>query len=512
MNERLRDALSGHVPQRQAGEGLTRAAVLILLRERNDALEVLLTRRSQDVEHHKGQVSFPGGAIEKDETPLHAALRETEEEIGVPASAVEILGGVDEYVTITGFHITPFVGWIGDDVVMKPAKREIHSVFWAPLDHFARRDVRHVFMAPRLGPRFEEVLAFPCGGHIVWGATARMLDNLLRVARDLLPGAALAEVARRLRACRSVVMATHRGPDADGIGSELAIARALESKGVACLIVNHDATPRRFAFLDPEHRIVPAAATGPSVLQGKDLFLVIDTNELREIGLPGEWAAAAGIERLHVDHHRPGLDPDARGVMDPSRSSTGEIALDLIRAMDVAVDTAIAEPLYAAICYDTRSFNYVRNDPRPLRAGAELLACGVDAARVQEHLFMSSRFDQVRLNARTLSRIRVGCNGRLAWADLTGDILEGLDVEPDEMRDAIQYLMAIEGVSVAMTVKPAKEQGKVRLSIRSRHGVSIDGVARALGGGGHAQAAGAETSGPAEAAISRTIALIEPLL
>lgn len=174
-------ALEGRLPRLRPAEGLTRAAVLILLREGPDGLEVLLTRRSNAVKDHKGQVSLPGGAVdESDRDTLHTALREAGEEIGLDPARVRILGRLDDYLTITGYHVTPWVGLTSSFDGLAPTSGEIERVFAFPLAALA--DPARLSRIPVDHPDgFGGILVCEYDGEVVWGATARILLGLMEV-------------------------------------------------------------------------------------------------------------------------------------------------------------------------------------------------------------------------------------------------------------------------------------------------------------------------------------------
>lgn len=154
------------------------AAVLIGLVERAEGLQVLFTRRTDHLQHHPGQISFPGGHVEAgDRDAQAAALRETHEEIGVAPERIEVLGRLDDYVTRTGFHVTPVVGLIRPPFDLIPDPHEVAEVFEVPLDFFLDpanhlRHTRDYQGAPR------SFYAMPYGDYYIWGATAGMLVNL----------------------------------------------------------------------------------------------------------------------------------------------------------------------------------------------------------------------------------------------------------------------------------------------------------------------------------------------
>ncbi|MEM9371601.1 MAG: CoA pyrophosphatase, partial [Pseudomonadota bacterium] len=141
-------------------------------------LHVVLTKRASHLQQHAGQISFPGGKVDQtDPTPESAALREADEEVGLTANRVSVLGSLDDYLTGTAFRVTPFVGLVDPDWVASPDTREVAEVFEAPLDFLMDPDnrVRHHYDSPT-GRRF--YYAMPWNNYYIWGATAGMLKGL----------------------------------------------------------------------------------------------------------------------------------------------------------------------------------------------------------------------------------------------------------------------------------------------------------------------------------------------
>ena len=161
-------------------EPLRPAAVLVGLVERSSGLQVLLTRRHEQLRHHAGQISFPGGRIEDaDGGPVVAALREAHEEIGLAPHLVEPLGFLDPFVTITGFHVMPVVARIGEGFVAVPDPGEVDEVFEAPLAFLLDPASERTFEAEFAG-RIRRIVEMQYGAYRIWGATAAMLVNLRR--------------------------------------------------------------------------------------------------------------------------------------------------------------------------------------------------------------------------------------------------------------------------------------------------------------------------------------------
>ena len=159
-------------------ENLTEAAVLIPIVERNNGLKVILTKRSNNLKQHPGQVSFPGGKSEKTDKSLVAtALRETREEIGINNKNVEILGQLSKHVTITGFKITPFIGKIRTGFSIKIQTSEVSEIFEVPLSYLSNpKNFRVESVKWKGKKRF--FYSIPYGPYYIWGATARILKNL----------------------------------------------------------------------------------------------------------------------------------------------------------------------------------------------------------------------------------------------------------------------------------------------------------------------------------------------
>lgn len=155
------------------------AAVLVPLLSKNGEWHVLVTQRSQHVEHHKGQMSFPGGACDSGDADLEAtALRETFEEIGVAPESVEVLGALDDFVTITDFVVTPFVGVIPYPFDYQLSRCEVDAVVEVPLSHLQDRSHLRVEQRQYQG-RTHDVLFWDYGAYTIWGATASILKGLL---------------------------------------------------------------------------------------------------------------------------------------------------------------------------------------------------------------------------------------------------------------------------------------------------------------------------------------------
>lgn len=178
VRNRLASPAPRRLPVTQVGEGARRAAVLVPLYVDAGGLWVLLTRRAEDMPYHRGQIAFPGGSLEPGEEPWAAALRESEEEIGLDPKKVLPLGTLDEIATPTGFTMQPCVGAVPYPVETLPAAREVAEVFALPLAAVANPQMveQRTVLVDAI-PR--ELTVYHVGGRQIWGATALVLSNLL---------------------------------------------------------------------------------------------------------------------------------------------------------------------------------------------------------------------------------------------------------------------------------------------------------------------------------------------
>lgn len=189
MVDKITEALRSRAPQILEPGGLKSAAVLVPVQQKRDGDHLVLTRRAELLNSHGGQIAFPGGKIEpRDSSPLEAALRESYEEIGVDPGHVRVLGQLDQVTAGSAYLITPFVGLIPDPYEFRLNPAEAAAVFSVPLAALLQPGCFHA--EPRLYPpeRRDPIYHFYCQGWDIWGATARIILQLLELSYGYSPG------------------------------------------------------------------------------------------------------------------------------------------------------------------------------------------------------------------------------------------------------------------------------------------------------------------------------------
>jgi len=301
-------------------------------------------------------------------------------------------------------------------------------------------------------------------------------------------------VLDRIRAARSVVLTTHVNADADGCGSEAAVAAWLEEEGARVTIVNPTPFPASLRFL--LHRPDLAAELGPGAaaeaMRAADLFLVLDTSEPNRVAALMEWLDPE--RTVVVDHHPAG--PQVVGstaVQDPAAAATGELVYDLVTLAGDAWTEPMVRGVYVAIVSDTGSFRFSNTSPRVHAIAAELIALGADPEAVFQQLFATfprRRFDLLR---EALAGLRNEPETGLSWMWIPREVTERLGVTHEDFEGLIDQARSVEGTRVAVLFRELPS-GETKISLRSNGGVDVNRIARNFSGGGHVKAAGATLS------------------
>ena len=184
ITDENRYVLASNIIAQREQEGLTtKAAVLMPLVMRGEGIQVLLTQRTDHLHDHAGQISFPGGRMDEgDESIVATALRESEEEIGLASAHVEVIGSLPEYLTVSGYRVSPVVALVSPDSKYQPDPFEVADIFEVPL-RFLMDPANHEVRVWKSDDGARRFYAMPYFDRFIWGATAGMLRNLYHLLK-----------------------------------------------------------------------------------------------------------------------------------------------------------------------------------------------------------------------------------------------------------------------------------------------------------------------------------------
>ncbi|MFZ8933558.1 MAG: DHH family phosphoesterase [Bacteriovoracaceae bacterium] len=299
---------------------------------------------------------------------------------------------------------------------------------------------------------------------------------------------------------KNIVITTHIFPDADGIGSQLALAEALKKmkKNVSC--VNESSLQKRYSYLDPNKKIISCRRY--SSKRPIDLLIVVDTNGLERIGSKMSLLARQAKEIFFIDHHPAPKEVLALHIIDVNKAATGEVVGEIIRKLKIPYSPEMALALYTAIMIDTSSFRYPNVKASTHGLISKLLETGIKSHKAYDKIYGAKELSHLQLVGQVLLSAQSTENQSIAWIYLTEKMMKKYRVEPEETHSFINYLLILKGIKVAVMFR---EEGKrVKISLRSSS-VDVGVIAQSLGGGGHNHSAATYKEGPLTLVIKQTI-------
>jgi phosphoesterase RecJ-like protein len=283
------------------------------------------------------------------------------------------------------------------------------------------------------------------------------------------------------------LLTSHARPDGDSIGSQLAMAFALDALGKGVRIVNADRAPEHYQDFPGMDRIEIASTVAPDV----DAVLVMECSDLARAGVSG----LAGQFLINIDHHAGNSLYGSLNWHDESAAACGEMVFDLIRSLGVSLSVEIATHVYLAILTDTGSFHHSNITPRTFDICRQTVEAGVNPAAMARRIFDSNSFGKLKLIGALLDRMELLDNGRLAVLYLDDGMLAACGCTHNDTEGLINLPLTAREIQAVVFFKVAPD-GTVRVSMRSKYDVDVRRVANAFGGGGHTNAAGFTVNGP----------------
>src|SRR4051812_7162168 len=294
------------------------------------------------------------------------------------------------------------------------------------------------------------------------------------------------EILRRQR----FLLTSHARPDGDSIGSQLAMAFALDALGKSVRIVNADPAPDHYQDFPGMERIEIATRASLDV----EAVIVMECSDLSRAGIAG----LEGEFLINIDHHAGNRLYGAVNWHDESAAACGEMVFDVIRELRVPLTLEIATHIYLAILTDTGSFHHSNITPRTFDICRQTVEAGVNPAAMARRVFDSNSFGKLKLIGALLDEMELTDGGRLAVMYLNDDILEATGTTPNDTEGLINLPLTAREIQAVVFFKLGAD-GDVRISMRSKYDVDVRSVASRHGGGGHKNAAGFTVKGPLDA-------------
>jgi len=310
-----------------------------------------------------------------------------------------------------------------------------------------------------------------------------------------------------------IVITTHIHPDADGIGSEIALCLALREIGKNAICVNEEPLLERYRYLDPIDCVISyedyiKKDKGPKA--AIDLFIVTDTNTLARIGPRVQSLVPNAKNLLFIDHHPAPKELSAIHCIDTSMAATGELVGSLIEAIDVSFTKEMAYALYTSILIDTSSFRYPTVTGNTHRLIAKLMDTGIEPPEAYNKIYGTKKISYMQLLGVVLSSATSTADGRVAWLSLTEESLEKFNVDTEDTHALVNHLLILDNIKIACMFRQIGSA--VKISFRSAGDVDVGVMAQALGGGGHDHSAATMIEGNIEEVIKETIVKLELML
>jgi len=319
------------------------------------------------------------------------------------------------------------------------------------------------------------------------------------------------ELQQRFGFASVFVLTTHQNPDADGIGSEIALYTLLRKLGKEVHILNISETPANLGFIDPTvlcQRYVPSEHQ--YLLERADLLIVLDAGSFGRLGKLGEDALTAGATIVSIDHHPGAGNPSyIQEIVHEDECSVGRMLYEFILfSYPSMMDPLIARALYTAIAGDTGNFRFGNTTYKSHRVAADLLQYGVDAYEIYCNLFGNISRSGIRLLSSVLQNMQFSEDGKIVWFVITRDMLQQNGAGDNDTEGLTDFLRMIEGVEVSIMFKE-RIDGSTRINFRSRGKVTTNGVARRFGGGGHKHASGIVSELPLNELLPQVLEAIQ---
>lgn len=297
----------------------------------------------------------------------------------------------------------------------------------------------------------------------------------------------LKEIANKIKEAKKVLLFPHIVMDGDTLGSSVALCIALRKLGKTAYVLIEDEIPSYLRFLDNNY-----CTYDQHIIDDPDLSIAIDCSDIGRFPLRKE-KFLSGKSSICIDHHKTNhLFADLNYVNEEA-SSTSEIIYELIKLLNLKIDTEIAEGIYTAIITDTGNFQYTNTTKTTHLITAELFDIGIDLEKISVEIYQNIRFEQIKIACEIFGKMEMLYNGKANIAYVTQEMLNKTGALMEETEGVISTLRNIRGVEISAFLKE-KQENEIKVGLRSKTYADVSLIAQKFGGGGHQKAAGCTLS------------------
>lgn len=292
---------------------------------------------------------------------------------------------------------------------------------------------------------------------------------------------------------RNVLVASHMNPDGDAIGALLATGMVLKAMNKQVRMYNESVIPAVYRFLPH----VSAIEQWIDDVTSFDTVVILDCGTIERVGMVSDRLKALPMI-INIDHHVTNTRFGHLQWIDENACATAEMIYQMINALPVAIDCAMATSIYTGILTDTGSFRFSNTNQSAFSVCAEMIARGANPYEVAKHVYGTYSLGRIKLLNLALDSLEISPNGKLSIMTLTQDMLKETRTQAEDIDGIINYARRIEDVEVAALIHELKANGRrsrdgsvdFHVSLRSDGMVDVSSIAARFGGGGHAGAAG----------------------
>ncbi len=292
----------------------------------------------------------------------------------------------------------------------------------------------------------------------------------------------------RIQAADKILITTHEFPDADGIGSEIALCLALRSLGKKTFCVNEEPLLERYQYLDQD-KVVQGHEEFLKVHADfkPDLMIVVDTNTKDRVGKKLAHLIGDKTPTLYIDHHPCRGRDLSTHCIDVTAAATGQMVGEMIEALGVKFTKKMALPIYTAIIIDTSSFRYPTVSAATHRLVAKLMDTGISPPEAYNGIYGTKRIIHMHLLSKILKSAATNSDETIAWMLLKKEDIDQFKSDIEDTHAFINNLLVLNNIKVAVMFRDDGDH--VKMSMRSSGDVDVGLIAQALGGGGHSHSA-----------------------